>query len=93
MLTIVDQCGECGLVLKHHDAADGPTFFAIVVIGAFIATSASIVELRYSPPLWLHALLWIPLTLIGCIAFLRMVKTIIITVQFRLDQLKDQDHG
>ncbi|MGJ0425262.1 DUF983 domain-containing protein [Methylocystis sp.] len=93
MLSIVDACSECSLVLKHHDAADGPTFFAIIIVGMLVATAASLTELHYSPPLWLHALLWIPFTLVGCIACLRMVKTILITVEFRLEQLKGNNHG
>ena len=92
MLSITDACTQCGLVLKEHDAADGPTFFAIIIVGALVATGASLVELRYSPPLWLHAVLWIPLTFIGCFVVLRTVKTILVTVQFRLEQLKETTH-
>ena len=91
MLGIVDHCERCGLVLKHHDAADAPAFFAIVLIGFLTVFCASMVEFRFAPPLWLHALLWIPFTLIGCIVCLRVGKTVMITIEYRLALLKEND--
>ncbi len=94
MLGIVDSCTECGLALKHHDAGDGPVFFAIFIVGFLIVLGASVVELRYMPPLWVHAALWIPLTFLSCIVTLRMFKTILITIEHRLNQLRTKDpHG
>jgi uncharacterized protein (DUF983 family) len=90
-LSIVDECGDCGLVLKHHDAADGPTFFALVVVGFLIIGLVGVVEYQFAPPLWVHAALWIPLTFLLSIACLRAFKAIFITVEFRLALLKEQD--
>ena len=91
MLGIVDECADCQLVLKHHDAADGPTFFAIVFVGFLVMALMSIVEFRFAPPLWLHALLWIPFTFVACIVVLRTVKTILISVEYRLALLREKD--
>jgi uncharacterized protein (DUF983 family) len=91
ILGIVDACASCALPLKHHDAGDGPVFFAICLIGLLIVGGATFVELRYMPPMWLHAVLWLPLTFIGCIATLRMFKTILITMEYRLNQLRTKD--
>ena len=91
MLGIVDQCDHCGLVLTHHDAADAPAFFAIILIGLLVVLSATFVEFRFAPPLWLHATLWIPFTFVGCILCLRVVKTLMISIEFRLNQLKEKD--
>jgi uncharacterized protein (DUF983 family) len=89
MLTIVDHCSACGLDLKYHDAADGPTFFALIMVGFLITVMASVVEMDFAPPLWVHALLWLPLTVILCIAFLRLFKTAFVTIEYRLAQLKE----
>lgn len=91
MLSIVDECTACGLVLKHHDAADGPTFFALCTIGVMVTTGAALVEIHYEPALWVHAALWIPLTFIGSIVALRSFKTLMITIEHRLGQLKEND--
>ena len=90
-LSIVDECSECGLVLKHHDAADAPTFFALCTIGLAITVGAALVEINYEPALWIHAVLWVPLTLVGSLVALRMFKTLFITIEHRLALLKDTD--
>jgi uncharacterized protein (DUF983 family) len=91
MLGIVDSCSDCGLVLKHHDAADGPAFFALVVVGFLVTGGAALVEINFAPALWVHAALWIPLTFLACIGCLRMFKTILITIEHRLALLKEND--
>ncbi len=91
MLGIVDTCSNCGLVLKHHDAADGPTFFSLVVTGFAVIALVAFVEIHYAPPLWVHAALWIPFTFIASIVCLRVFKTIFITMEHRLALLKEND--
>lgn len=92
-LSIVDACDVCGLTLKHHDAADGPTFFALVFVGFFIMAMVGVVEYHFAPPLWVHMALWIPLTFLSCIACLRAFKSVLITIEFRLALLKETDHN
>lgn len=91
MLGIVDACAHCGLVLKHHDAADAPTFFALVIIGFLTTGLAALVEIHCAPALWVHAALWIPFTLVGSIVCLRVFKTLFITIEHRLALLKEND--
>jgi uncharacterized protein (DUF983 family) len=91
MLGVVDECSACGLVLKHHDAADAPTFFALVIVGFGITVGAALVEINFAPAMWVHAALWIPLTFIGAILCLRLFKTVFITIEHRLALLKQED--
>ena len=91
MLGIVDTCSHCDLVLKHHDAADGPTFFSLVVVGFLVIALAAFVEMRFEPALWIHAALWIPFTFIASIVCLRVFKTILITIEHRLALLKENN--
>jgi len=90
-LSIVDACSQCGLVLKHHDAADGPTFFALVIVGFLVIALVAFVEINYEPALWVHAALWIPFTFLACILCLRVFKTMFITIEHRLSLLKEND--
>ncbi|MFZ4540592.1 MAG: DUF983 domain-containing protein [Rickettsiales bacterium] len=91
MLSVVDSCSECTLVLKHHDAADAPTFFALCIVGLLVTVGAAIVEVKFEPAMWVHAALWIPLTFIGSILCLRMFKAIFITMEHRMALLKQED--
>jgi uncharacterized protein (DUF983 family) len=42
-----------------------------------------LVEINFSPPLWVHLLLWAPLILIGAVAMLRPLKAGLIALQYR----------
>ncbi len=82
-LTVAENCGSCGLGLSGHDAGDGPAVFVIFILGFGIVGLAAAVEYLYAPPLWLHAALWLPLTLIGTIALLRPLKGLLVALQYR----------
>lgn len=82
-LTVADRCPCCGLGLSGHDAGDGPAVFAIFVLGFVIVGIAAMVEYWFSPPLWLHAALWLPLTALGTLALLRPLKGLTVALQYR----------
>jgi len=71
------------LDLSAQDAGDGPAVFVILFLGALIVGLAALVEIKYSLPVWLHLLLWGPLTLIGAVAMLRPFKAGLIALQYR----------
>lgn len=93
MLKLHPLCGNCGLVFEKHDAGDGPVFFGILIVGAVIMTLAGIVEYHFTPPLWLHAALWIPGIFIGSILVLRKSKAYLIGLEYRLELLKQKDEA
>ena len=81
-LTLKPRCESCGLDFSFADAADGPAFFVMFFSGFVVAGSALAVEALYSPPLWVHAVLWIPLILITTLLPLRPVKGLLIALQY-----------
>lgn len=82
LITVVDSCSECGLSLKEHEQGDGPAYFGILVIGALVCILAAIVEIKFEPPYWLHAAIWIPFIFIGSIWSLRLGKAALIRMQY-----------
>jgi len=76
-------CEVCGLDLSAQDAGDGPAVFVILFLGALVVGLAALVEIKFSPPIWLHLLLWGPLIVIGAIAMLRPLKAGLIALQYR----------
>lgn len=82
-LTVAPRCETCGLDYTFADAGDGPAVFVILIIGFVVVGSALWLEVNYNPPLWVHFLLWIPLTLALTLTALRLIKGVLITLQFR----------
>ncbi|GAA4108149.1 DUF983 domain-containing protein [Aminobacter aganoensis] len=82
-LTVAKQCGVCRLDYSFADAGDGPAVFVILIIGFVVVGLALWMEVTLSPPLWLHLLLWIPLTLVLSLGSLRLIKGVLITLQYR----------
>lgn len=82
-LTIADGCNVCGLSYKGHEQGDGPAFFCICIIGTLAGILAAVVEVVYQPAYWLHAAIWIPFVLISSILGVRLMKTALITMQYK----------
>lgn len=81
-LDVAPECDACGLDYGFVDAGDGPAVFVIMLAGFLIVGAALVVEARWHPPLWLHAVLWVPLTLGLCLGLLRPLKGVLIALQF-----------
>src|SRR5262249_57438281 len=60
-----------------------PAVFVILVTGFIVCGAALIVEVLYSPPYWLHALLWGSLSILLPLILLRSFKGVLIALQFR----------
>jgi uncharacterized protein (DUF983 family) len=82
-LDVRPACESCGLDYGFADAGDGPAIFVILLAGFIVVGSALAVEVLYEPPLWLHALLWLPLILVTTLLPLRALKGLMIALQYR----------
>jgi uncharacterized protein (DUF983 family) len=82
-LKVRQACVVCGLDLSAQDAGDGPAVFAILFLGMLVVGLAALVEINFSPPVWVHLMLWVPLILIGAVAMLRPLKAGLIALQYR----------
>ena len=56
--------------------------FIIFIAGFIVVGCALIVEFMYEPPLWLHALLWLPLILATTLLPLRPMKGLMVALQY-----------
>ncbi|MEX6508096.1 DUF983 domain-containing protein [Jiella sp. M17.18] len=82
-LTTAPRCSHCGLDYEFIDSGDGPAVFVILIIGIIVCGLALFVEVSWNPPLWVHFILWIPLTLILALPLLRILKGLMIGVQYK----------
>lgn len=81
-LTLRPACESCGLDFAFMDSGDGPAIFMIMIAGAIVVAAALIVEIKYQPPFWLHAALWLPLILATTLLPLRAMKSLLIALQY-----------
>ena len=75
-------CANCGLDYSFIDSGDGPVPFVILIIGFIVVGLALWTDVSYSPPLWLHFVLWVPLAIFLSLFALRWLKGILIALQF-----------
>ena len=83
LLDVRDSCDACGLDLRAHDAGDGPAVAAIFLIGAVTVGAAIWVDVRFEPPLWVHAVLWPALVLPMSVLTIRVAKAALVALQWR----------
>ena len=77
------RCPACDLDYAMFDAGDGPAVFGILIVGAIVAGLALYVEFTFSPPYWVHAVLWGPLIAILSLLFLRLSKSTLLVLQYK----------
>lgn len=81
-LKVRPTCEACGLDFTFIDSGDGPAFFVMTIVGVVVVGLAMWVEFTYEPPIWLHMLLWVPLTLILSLGLVRPLKGLMIALQY-----------
>ena len=78
-----DRCRACGLDLTRFNVGDGPAAFLTLGIGAIIVALALWLQLAAEPPWWVHAILWLPLTVLGVVLGLRVAKAALLQSEYR----------
>jgi len=82
-LSIGKNCSHCGLDYSIFDVGDGATVFVILIAGFIVCGAALVVEVKYSPPYWVHALIWLPLIAILVLGGLHFVKATLMVLQYK----------
>lgn len=78
-----DHCRACGLNYGQFNVGDGPAAFLTLIVGGIIVALALIVEVNWRPPIWLHAILWVPLTIVSVVGALRVAKGALLILEYK----------
>ena len=81
-LKVNEHCPHCGEELWHHRADDAPPYAVITIVGHIVVPLLLAVETALHPEMWVHMVLWLPLTLILSIAFLPPMKGALVALQW-----------
>lgn len=81
-LSLRPRCEVCGLDYAFIDSGDGPAVFVIMIAGFIVCGTLLFAEVRYQPPLYVHALIGLPLILASTLLPLRLLKSLLIALQF-----------
>lgn len=82
-LRLAPSCRSCGLDYRFADSGDGPAVFVILIAGFLVVGLLLWTEIRYEPPIWVHLVIFLPMTLIVCLGMLRPLKGVMIALQYR----------
>jgi uncharacterized protein (DUF983 family) len=77
------SCRVCSLDFSRFNVGDGPAAFLTLIIGALVVALALTVELSFSPPFWVHIVLWVPFTSGAVIWGLRVAKAALLAVEYQ----------
>ncbi|MFZ9395060.1 MAG: DUF983 domain-containing protein [Erythrobacter sp.] len=83
IVRFADRCRACGMDYSRFNVGDGPAAFLTLLVGGLVVALALWLEVAAHPPVWVHALLWLPFTVAAVLAGLRVAKAALLTAEFR----------
>ncbi len=82
-LKVRPVCETCSFDLAKIETGDGPATFIMQIAGALVGFSALYVEIAFSPPMWLHLIIWLPLVAALSLGLMRPGKGLMTGLQYR----------
>ena len=87
-LRVVPQCASCGAPLGLARADDAPPYFTILIVGHIVIPAMLIMQKMSDPPTWVLSAIFVPLTLVLALGFLRPVKGATVGLMLAFNMLK-----
>jgi uncharacterized protein (DUF983 family) len=83
-LKMQTACPQCGLDFSKMDVGDGFVVPTVMVLGFVVVGAAIWVDFTFNPPLWLHAVIWPPVTLVLVLVMTRYLKSFFSVQQYHV---------
>ncbi len=84
LLSIRPACSVCGLDFEGFDTGDGFAVPILIVLGAIVVGAAFWLDVHFHPPLWVHAIIWVPVTCMLVVVMTRYIKSFLAAQQYRV---------
>jgi len=82
-LELARSCSACGADFSKADSGDGPAFFVMFILGIIIMPPVLLVQALFSPPFWVHIILWTPVIVALAMLLLRPFKSLMFALQWK----------
>jgi uncharacterized protein (DUF983 family) len=83
-LKATPACSHCGTDLSEHRADDAPPYFTMFIVGHVVIGALLMLEKAYQPEVWVHLVIWLPLTVGLSLWLLPRIKGALIAQQWAL---------
>ncbi len=77
------RCGSCGLDYSTFNVGDGPAAFLTMGVGTLVILLALLLDTVARPPFWVHAVIWVPFTIVAVTWSLRVAKAALLISEYR----------
>jgi uncharacterized protein (DUF983 family) len=84
LLQMRPACTQCGLDFTRMDVGDGFVVPILMVLGFAVVGAAIWFDFTYTPPLWVHAIIWPPVTLVLAVVMTRYLKSFLAVQQYHV---------
>ncbi len=84
LLNLRAACAVCGLDFSRMDVGDGFVVPILMVLGFIVVGAAIWFDFTYTPPLWVHAVIWPPVTIVLAVAMTRYLKSFLAVQQYHV---------
>jgi uncharacterized protein (DUF983 family) len=84
LLQLRPACTACGLDFTRMDVGDGFVVPILMVLGFGVVGAAIWFDFTFTPPLWVHAIIWPPVTLVLAVAMTRYLKSFLAVQQYHV---------
>jgi uncharacterized protein (DUF983 family) len=84
LISLRPSCTNCGLDFSRMDVGDGFVVPTLMVLGFIVVGAAIWVDFTYTPPLWVHAVIWPPFTLVLAVLMTRYLKSFLAVQQYHV---------
>ncbi len=82
VIGLAGACCVCGLDYARMDVGDGFVVPTLMVLGFGVVGGAIWVDFTFTPPLWVHAVIWPPVTLVLAVLMTRYLKSFLAVQQY-----------
>jgi uncharacterized protein (DUF983 family) len=84
LLDLRASCAVCGLDFSRMDVGDGFVVPILMVLGFTVVGAAIWFDFTYTPPLWVHAIIWPPVTIVLAVVMTRYLKSFLAVQQYHV---------